>query len=109
MNSGKEILAKWWNDIPIGKDHAASYSELCSIWNISERSVRFRLHELSYFDNGDSFILIRSSQGKGFYRTDDIADIERYKKECTNRAKRTFAPLRKIRRVLSNGSLHKSG
>ena len=102
-------LARFWNDIPIGKEFAISYLELCSLWNLSERAVRSRLHELSYFDNGDSFILIRSSNGRGFYRTDDISEIERYKRECTSRAKKTFAPLRKIRRVLSNGNLHKSG
>lgn len=105
----EKSIVDYWNDIPIGKEHAISYKELCSIWNKCEREVRRTLHELSYFDNGDSFILIRSSHGKGFYRTDDISEIERYKKECTSRAKKTFAPLRKIRRVLSNGNLHKSG
>ena len=93
---------KYWNDIPIGRDNAITYNELIMLWGVSERKVRAILHDLSYVDNGDNYVLIRSSRGKGFYKTDNIADIESYKRECTNRAKRTFAPLRKIRRVLKS-------
>lgn len=90
----------YWNDIPAGRENAITYPELCEKWKCTPRKVRYILHELSYWDNGDNMILIRSSHGKGFYKTDDVADIERYKRECTNRARRTFAPLRKIRRVM---------
>lgn len=96
------MLEKLWQQIPIGKENAVTYTQLCAMWELSERAVRQRLHELSYFDNGDKYILIRSSHGKGFYRTDNAAEIERYKRECTNRARHTFAPLRKIRRVLKD-------
>ncbi len=100
-------MENYWNDIPIGKENAVTYSELCLKWGCKERQVRQILHNLSYADNGDNMILIRSSYSKGFYKTDDIEDIKRYKKECINMAKSTFAPLRKIRRVLreenSNG------
>lgn len=95
-----ENLTKCWNDIPIGRENAITYPELIELWGVCERAVRAILHDLSYYDNGDAYILIRSSHGKGFYRTDNAEEIERYKRECTNRAKRTFAPLRKIRRVL---------
>lgn len=90
----------YWNSIPIGKENAITYPELCEKWNKTERGVRYILHELSYQDNGDRYVLIRSSHGKGFYKTDNIAEIERYRKECTSRAKKTFAPLRKIKRVM---------
>lgn len=93
-------LELFWSDIPIGKENAITYPELCEKWGMNERAVRARLHDLSYLDNNDKYILIRSSFGKGFYRTDDVAEIEKYKRECSNRARRTFAPLRKIRRVL---------
>lgn len=93
-------MEKYWDDIPIGRAKALTYADLMEKWHMNERNVRKILHELSYFDSGDNFILIRSSQGKGFYKTDNIDEILRYKKECTNRARRTFAPLKKIRRVL---------
>lgn len=94
-------MEQYYNDIPIGKENAVTYPILCAKWGCSARTVRRILHELSYTDNGDGYIIIRSSRGNGFYKTDNLAEIEKYKRECTNRAKHTFAPLRKIRRVLN--------
>lgn len=93
-------LTYYWECIPVGKENAITYPQLCKLWGCSERQVRYILHELSYMDNNDNLILIRSSHGKGFYKTDNVIEIEKYKKECTNRARHTFAPLKKIRRVL---------
>ena len=93
-------MEQYYNDIPIGRENAITYPELCLLWNCSPRKVRYILHQLSYWDNGDNMILIRSSHGKGFYKTDDINEINTYKKEVTNRARHTFAPLKKVRRVL---------
>lgn len=93
-------LENYYNSIPIGKENAITYSELCVKWGVSERKVRYILHELSSFDPMDRYILIRSSHGKGFYRTDNVGEIEKYKRECLNRARNTCIPLRKIRRVL---------
>lgn len=96
----EQHLELYWSEIPIGKDNALSYDQLATMWEASHRYVRRILHELSSFDNGDDLILIRSSHGKGFYKTDDPKEIAAYRSECLNRGKRTFAPLRKIDRVL---------
>lgn len=93
-------LEFYWHDIPIGKDNAVSYKELCARWDRNERAVRVILHDLSRYDNGDDFILIRSSAGRGFYRTDDLETIKAYKRECLNRGRNVFAPVRKINKVL---------
>lgn len=94
-------LELFWNDIPIGKDNAIDYAELMNIWGKGERAVRQILHKLSCFDNGDNYILVRSASNKGFYRTDDTATIKAYKNECLNKGKSTFAPVKKINRVLN--------
>lgn len=94
-------LSFYWSCLPVGKANAITYPELCKLWGCSERTVRHILHELSYYDDGDNLILIRSSHNRGFYKTDDVREIEQYKKECINRARHTFAPLRKINRVLN--------
>lgn len=91
----------YWKQIPIGKDNALDYNKLCEMWESSERTVRQILHELSCYDNGDSYILIRSSKSKGFYKTDNAEEIEQYRKECLNKGRSLFAPLRKCNRVLS--------
>ena len=96
----EQLLCQYWDEIPIGKENAYTYTQLCLIWGFEERRVRRILHDLSRFDNGDNYILIRSCNGKGFYKTDNAADIAAYRAECLNKGKSIFAPLRKIDRVL---------
>lgn len=101
----KMMLECYWSEIPVGKANAVTYPELMIMWNRKERDVRMILHELSAFDNGDDYILIRSAQkGGGFYRTDNPADIKAYREECLAKGRSTFAPVKKINRVLNNDS-----
>lgn len=95
------MLEQYWHDIPVGKENAISYLNLCVKWNKDKRTVRLILHELSRLDSGDDYILIRSSSGRGFYKTDDPVEIEAYKRECLSRGRNVFAPIRKINRVLT--------
>lgn len=97
----KLSLRIYWEDIPVGKENAVAYDELCYIWRCNERKARAILHELSLYDNGDDYILIRSSKGKGFYKTDDATEIQAYKRECLNKGRSVFAPVKKINRVLN--------
>ena len=95
-------LLKYWHSIPVGKKNAVTYEQLEQQWGMSARSVRKTLADLSSFDNGDNYILIRSAAHRGFYLTDDPADIAAYKRECRGRALKIFAPLKKINRVLDS-------
>lgn len=88
-------LSRCWEDIPIGKGNAATYADLMKWWGLPERSVRYVLHELSTIDTGDNYILIRSASGKGFYRTDDITEIKRYKAEIMSRGISILATTKK--------------
>ena len=98
----------FWNDIPVGKENAATYNELCARWGCTTRQARRILHELSLFDNGDNYILIRSGSCKGFYKTDDDNEIRAYKRECLNKGRSVFAPVKKINRVLSENTMQYS-
>lgn len=94
-------LELYWNDIPTNKEDALTYPELVTLWGVNERSVRSILHQLSSFDNGDNYILIRSGQNRGFYKTDDPDTLTAYRKECLNKGKSIFVPITKINRVLA--------
>lgn len=94
-------IVEYWNDIPIGKQNAVTYDELHDLWNCDKRKARAILHDLSLYDNGDNYILIRSGGCKGFYKTDDEAEIAAYKRECLNKGRSVFAPIKKINRVLN--------
>ena len=101
----ESMFELYWSEIPIGKENAASYAELIVKWGKSERDVRKILHDLSAYDNGDDYILIRSAmKGGGFYRTDNADDIKQYRSECLNKGRSTFAPVKKINRVLRNNA-----
>lgn len=95
-----EQLDFYWNSVPIGKENRASYSDLCDLWGVNRRMVRHILHKLSGMNTSDPYVLIRSSSLRGFYRTDDLEEIERYRQEVMNRARHTFIPLKKINRLL---------
>lgn len=100
------MIERYWNDIPVGKANAVTYDVLRAWWGVTERKAREILHELSLYDGGDDYILIRSSGGKGFYKSDDIAEIEAFKRECLSKGRSVFAPIKKINRVLnSQGSM----
>ena len=92
-------LLKYWNDIPIGAKNAVSYEELSAKWHRTYRGVRKILELLSAVDTGDDYILIRSSHGRGFFRTKDRRLIHRYRKEIINRANNVLKPLDKIYKV----------
>lgn len=93
-------LAQYWAQIPVGKANALDYAALCMMWGVSERRVRRVLHSLSLYDNGDNYILIRSSKNRGFYRTDDAEEIAAYKSEMLRRGRNVFATVKKCNRVL---------
>jgi hypothetical protein len=93
----------YWHEIPIGKENAVTYDDLREMWNKDKREVRRILHNLSAFDNGDNYVLIRSGKTRGFYRTDDHAEIAAYRKECLNKGRSIFAPVKKCNRVLNDG------
>lgn len=95
------MLEKYWNDIPVGKENAVDYYGLCQLWGMRERTVRKILHDLSLLDNGDNYVLIRSSKNKGFYRSDDEAEIKAYRRECLAKGRSVFAPVKKCNRILN--------
>lgn len=96
----KNVLKFYWDSIPIGKKHRVTYAQLCDEWGMTKRMVRLILNRLASWDNGDSFVLIRSSSQRGFYRTNDREEIRRYRREPLSRAKSYLKQVEKIDRIL---------
>lgn len=89
-----------WETLPIGRENAISYSELCAMWNVNKRTARRYMQLLSEMDNGDEFVLIRSGNTRGFYRSNDAAEIKAYKYEMLHKGRSIIAAVRKCERVL---------
>ena len=94
-------LALYWEEIPIGRENAVTYDDLRDKWNKDKRTVRRILHDLSCIDTGDNYVLIRSGKSRGFYKTDDLDEIAAYRKECLNKGRSIFAPVKKCNRILN--------
>ena len=89
-------------DIPIGAENAITRAELARKWGVNDRTARERIAALRADDNGDGYVIVSHSRGgvRGYYRTNDTENIQRYTNEVHRRAVNTFLPLRKARRVL---------
>lgn len=98
-----------YDDIPIGRENAITRAELAHKWGVSDRMARNMIAELRAEDNGDGMIIVAYSSGKGYYRTDNPAEIDHFIKEMSKRARNTFAPLRKARRVLKESGARADG
>lgn len=94
-------LQDYYNDIPAGKRNAITKDALMAKWEQPERTVRKIIRELRLQDFDDDYIIISRSKGKGYYKSNDLKEIEEYKKEVLNRGRHTFAPLAKVNRILA--------
>lgn len=90
-----------WETLPIGRENAISYGELCAMWNVGRRTARRYMQLLSEMDNGDEFVLIRSGNARGFYRSNDAEEIKAYKFEMLHKGRSIIAAVRKCERVLN--------
>lgn len=93
------------NDIPIGAENAVSRQALVRKWHMDDRSVRETIAHFRAEDNGDQYIIVSHSNGRGYYRTSDPVQIRHYLNETMNRARNTFKPLKKARRILKEAGV----
>ena len=95
-------LIDYYGEIPVGKENAVSKYRLAANWHVSERQARRIIQELRAADFGDEYVIVSSSHGRGYYKTDNLEEIEQFKREVTNRARNTFLPLKKVNRILGS-------
>jgi hypothetical protein len=99
-NLSRQEAQRLYGMLPIGKENAISRKELSTLWGMGDRSARLIISELRKIDFGDEFIIVSFSDGKGYYRTNDIEEIEAFANEMRSRALNIFAPLKKANRII---------
>lgn len=95
-----DSISSKYNDIPIGAENAITRPQLCRKWNVDDRTAREMIARLRAEDNGDAYVIVSHSDGRGYYRTSNPDQIRHYLNETMNRARNTFKPLKKVRRIL---------
>jgi biotin operon repressor len=82
--------------IPTGKDNAVTRPQLCKLTGMSDRKVREQISQLRR-----DHVIINDQSGKGYYRSNDRAEIERYVRQETARLKSIGWSLKAARKALS--------
>lgn len=85
--------------IPYGKENAIKRENLVLITKLSDRNVRELIAEARREE-----VIINLQDGGGYYRPTCKAEIERYLKQETRRAKSIFYHLKSARRALKEVS-----
>ena len=78
--------------IPYGKQNAVSRQELVTRTGMSDRAVRKAIQAL----REDGEIILSSSHGKGYWRSDDASEIGQYIAENKSRIRKLYKTNRKL-------------
>src|SRR5690554_4561349 len=101
LNLKRSELERLYEMLPIGKQNAITRAELSRLWGLSDRAARLVISELRRIDFGDKFVIVSFSDGKGYYKTADLEEIEAFANEMRSRALNILVPLNKANRLIS--------
>ena len=71
--------------IPFGKENAVSRDVLAKLTGMSDRRLRYDISRLRREDDETNVIIVSTSDGRGYYRTDNIDEIEHFVREMAHR------------------------
>lgn len=77
-------------DIPIGSENAISREDLAALWSVSDRKARKNISELREIDDGSNYVLVAVSKGSGYYRTQNLCEINHFLNEMRKRIRSTY-------------------
>lgn len=82
--------------IPKGKENAVSRAALCAAAGYSDRLTRRIIAQL----RDEGYIIINDQNGKGYYLSDDLDEIEKQYKQDTARAMAILKRRKYMRKML---------
>lgn len=82
--------------IPFGKEKAVTREYLSEALGLGDRAIRRAISKA----RADGVIIINEQNGNGYYRSDDIDDIEKAYRQEKRRALSTMVGLKRMRRIL---------
>lgn len=88
-------------DIPVGgPEDAVKREDLAKLWGVPDRRVRKIIEKFRETDSGDPYPILSTSSGAGYWRSDDVKDMERFAAEMSAKARGHFGALREVRRAI---------
>lgn len=97
-------------DIPVGRNNAVTRMALSGRWNMPDRKVRRQIARFRE-DDSDGMIVVSSSRGRGYYRTNDPEEIRAFIGDTSARIRSLSRLLICARRALkrANGQMEMEG
>lgn len=95
MSDRNEIVL---DAIPFGKDNAVTREDLEARTGLPDRQVRKAIEEIRR-----SHIILNDQDGKGYYRSYDLDDIERFYRQERARALSVLYRMKPMRQILRGG------
>lgn len=75
--------------IPIGREHALTRRDLCSITGLNDREVRRQISALRAQKAEDDMVIVSVSRNRGYYRTNNPEEIAHFIAEMRKRIRAT--------------------
>lgn len=88
------------NDIPIGKANAVTRSQLCIKWGCNDREARRVIALYRSMNSNDGYAILSTSDGSGYWRSNDPVEIRRFINEAESRARNVFLSISNAKKVL---------
>lgn len=86
--------------VPYGKENAVSRAELCKLTGYDDRRIRDEIKKANNMLEEQNEAIISSSGKRGYWRTNDIKELEEYERECRNRCRKIAENLMPVVRIL---------
>lgn len=83
--------------IPEGRENAISREDLASLTEMDERKIRREIKKLI----SQGHVILSSSSAKGYWRSDDTAEIERFIQESDHRRSTEAKTIEALRRLVA--------
>ena len=93
-----EMMQFILQEIPFGKDKAVTRRHLCISTGLSDRQVRKAIESLRR-----TYVILNDQDGEGYYRSYELADIERSYRQERARALSILYRLQPMRVLLKGG------
>ena len=87
------------DDIPIGSENAITREELAALWNVSDRMARRIIADMRTIEDGTDYVIVSVSRDSGYYRTQNLCEINHFLHEMRKRIRSTYQAIRVAHRI----------
>ena len=87
--------------IPVGKENAVSRSFLSMLLGLTDREMRRAINQA----RNEGHVIINDQSGRGYYRSEDPADVARQYRQNKRRALSILRQQKHLRRILKDAGM----